>query len=55
MAAPGPGEYVTVGSQVSCLTCLGEQVQGEVLAFDYQSKMLILSILHLLSGEPGAL
>lgn len=45
MAAPGPGEYFSVGSQVSCLTCLGQQLQGEVVAFDYQSKMLTLSIL----------
>ncbi|XP_062337740.1 protein LSM12 homolog A-like [Osmerus eperlanus] len=42
MAAPGPGEYFSVGSQVSCLTCLGQQLQGEVVAFDYQSKMLTL-------------
>ncbi|MGH0145166.1 UNVERIFIED_CONTAM: hypothetical protein FKN15_004597 [Acipenser sinensis] len=45
MAAPGPGEYFSVGSQVSCLTCLGQRLQGEVVAFDYQSKMLTLSIL----------
>ncbi|KAM6957815.1 protein LSM12 homolog B [Aplochiton taeniatus] len=42
MAAPGPGEYFSVGSHVSCLTCLGQQLQGEVVAFDYQSKMLTL-------------
>ncbi|MGH0133076.1 UNVERIFIED_CONTAM: hypothetical protein FKN15_045377 [Acipenser sinensis] len=45
MAAPGPGEYFSVGNQVSCLTCLGQRLQGEVVAFDYQSKMLTLSIL----------
>lgn len=45
MAAPGPGEYFSVGSHVSCLTCLGQRLQGEVVAFDYQSKMLTLSIL----------
>lgn len=45
MAAPGPGEYFNVGSHVSCLTCLGQRLQGEVVAFDYPSKMLTLSIL----------
>lgn len=45
MAAPGPGEYFSVGSHVSCLTCLGQRLQGEVVAFDYQTKMLTLSIL----------
>lgn len=50
MAAPG--EYFIVGSQVSCLTCLGQQLHGEVVAFDYQSKMLTLSIL---CGEGAAL
>uniref|UniRef100_UPI00358E0351 protein LSM12 isoform X2 n=1 Tax=Myxine glutinosa TaxID=7769 RepID=UPI00358E0351 len=40
MAAPS--ESVSVGSRVSCLTCLGQKIRGEVLAFDYQSKMLTL-------------
>ncbi|MEJ1283944.1 hypothetical protein NN561_014923 [Cricetulus griseus] len=44
MAAP-PGEYFSVGSQVSCRTCQEQRLQGEVVAFDYQSKMLALSIL----------
>ncbi|XP_029383430.1 protein LSM12 homolog A isoform X2 [Echeneis naucrates] len=30
MAAPGPGEYFSVGSHVSCLTCLGQRLQGEL-------------------------
>ncbi|KTF73399.1 hypothetical protein cypCar_00032787 [Cyprinus carpio] len=42
MAAPGPGEYFSVGSHVSCITCLGQRLQGEVVAFDYPSKMLTL-------------
>lgn len=46
MAAPGPGEYFSVGSHVACLTCLGQRLQGEVVAFDYQTKMLTLSILY---------
>ncbi|XP_013917536.1 PREDICTED: protein LSM12 homolog isoform X2 [Thamnophis sirtalis] len=43
MAAPG--EYFSVGSQVSCRTCQEQRLQGEVVAFDYPSKMLALSIL----------
>lgn len=57
MAAPGPGEYFSVGSQVSCLTCLGQRLQGEVVAFDYPSKMLTLSILlpsQLVIESPGS-
>lgn len=46
MAAPAAGEYFSVGSSVSCLTCLGQRLQGEVIAFDYHSKMLTLSILR---------
>ncbi|XP_060798444.1 protein LSM12 homolog B isoform X2 [Neoarius graeffei] len=42
MAAPGPGEYFSIGSHVACLTCLGQRLQGEVVAFDYQTKMLTL-------------
>lgn len=53
MAAPGPGEYFSVGSHVSCLTCLGQRLQGEVVAFDYQSKMLTLSILCLFRAADG--
>uniref|UniRef100_A0A8C4R8W5 LSM12 homolog b n=1 Tax=Eptatretus burgeri TaxID=7764 RepID=A0A8C4R8W5_EPTBU len=40
MAAPS--ECFSVGSRISCLTCLGQKIRGEVLAFDYQSKMLTL-------------
>uniref|UniRef100_A0A6Q2XFI6 Uncharacterized protein n=1 Tax=Esox lucius TaxID=8010 RepID=A0A6Q2XFI6_ESOLU len=52
MAAPGPGEYFSVGSHVSCLTCLGQRLQGEVVAFDYQSKMLTLKCAPS-SGKPN--
>lgn len=55
MAAPGPGEYFSVGSHVSCLTCLGQRLQGEVVAFDYQSKMLTLSILCLFGAAGSSL
>lgn len=52
MAAP-PGEYFSVGSQVSCRTCQEQRLQGEVVAFDYQSKMLALSILPCVEPEAG--
>lgn len=51
MAAPG--EYFSVGSQVSCRTCQETRLQGEVVAFDYQSKMLALSILTVTEGPAG--
>jgi len=33
-------EYFQVGSVVSCTTCFGQKLQGEVMAFDRQTKML---------------
>ncbi|XP_035158983.1 protein LSM12 isoform X2 [Callithrix jacchus] len=51
MAAP-PGEYFSVGSQVSCRTCQEQRLQGEVVAFDYQSKMLALKCPSS-SGKPN--
>ncbi|KAG8430187.1 hypothetical protein GDO86_018279, partial [Hymenochirus boettgeri] len=50
MAAPG--EYFSVGSQVSCRTCQETRLQGEVVAFDYQSKMLALKCPSS-SGKPN--
>lgn len=35
-------EYFSVGDIVGCTTCHGQKVQGEVLAFDTGTKMLIL-------------
>jgi len=32
----------TIGSTVLCTTCFNEEVEGEVLAFDHNTKMLIL-------------
>ncbi|XP_026877637.2 protein LSM12 homolog B [Electrophorus electricus] len=52
MATPGPGEYFSIGSHVSCLTCLGQRLQGEVIAFDYQTKMLTLKCTPS-SGKPN--
>lgn len=36
----------TVGSTVACTTCFQKNIEGEVLAFDPETKMLILSILY---------
>ena len=36
-------EYFSVGSLVSCKTCHNQVIEGEVLAFDQPTKMLILS------------
>ena len=38
-------EYFPVGMILSCTTCTGQKIQGEVMAFDYQTKVLALSIL----------
>ena len=39
------GEYFTPGMIVSCTTCHGLKVQGEVMAFDLGTKIIALSIL----------
>lgn len=39
------GEYFSIGSTVSCITCYNQNIRGEVLAFDHGSKMLAISIL----------
>lgn len=41
----GVGDYFSIGSTVACKTCYEKEIEGEVLAFDQQTKMLILSIL----------
>lgn len=41
----GMSEYFGIGSIVVCKTCYNKDIEGEVLAFDPQTKMLILSIL----------
>ncbi|KAM7319353.1 hypothetical protein ACRRTK_022465 [Alexandromys fortis] len=51
IAAPA-GEYFSVWSQVSCRTCQEQRLQGEVVAFDYQSKMLALKCPSS-SGKPN--
>ena len=41
----GVNECFSIGSIVACRTCYNKDIEGEVLAFDPQTKMLILSIL----------
>lgn len=41
----GVSDYFSIGSTVACKTCYEKEIEGEVLAFDQQTKMLILSIL----------
>lgn len=36
-----------IGSIVACRTCYQKNIEGEVLAFDAQTKILILSILFI--------
>lgn len=38
-------DFFSIGSVVWCRTCYNKDVEGEVLAFDPQTKILILSIL----------
>ncbi|XP_023166920.2 LSM12 homolog A isoform X2 [Drosophila hydei] len=41
----------SIGSTVICTTCFKEEVEGEVLAFDHNTKMLILQCHSKASGE----
>lgn len=41
----GVSDCFGIGSIVACKTCYNKEIEGEVLAFDPQTKMLILSIL----------
>ncbi|KAG7210798.1 hypothetical protein KM043_012289 [Ampulex compressa] len=38
----GANDCFSIGSTVACKTCYEEEIEGEVLAFDPQTKMLIL-------------
>ncbi|CAF0801360.1 unnamed protein product [Brachionus calyciflorus] len=40
-----------IGAQIRCVTCLGNNVQGKVVAYDQQTKMLALR--SPVSGKPG--
>lgn len=41
----GVSDCFAIGSTVSCTTCFQQNIEGEVMAFDHLTKMLILSIL----------
>ncbi|XP_034936604.1 protein LSM12 homolog A [Chelonus insularis] len=38
----GVNDWFSIGSTVACKTCYNKEIEGEVLAFDPQTKMLIL-------------
>lgn len=38
----GVNDWFSIGSTVTCKTCYDKEIEGEVLAFDPQTKMLIL-------------
>ncbi|KNC23772.1 hypothetical protein FF38_13834 [Lucilia cuprina] len=40
----------SIGSTVMCTTCFNEEFEGEVLAFDHNTKMLILINKHMVGG-----
>ncbi|XP_064647642.1 protein LSM12-like [Lineus longissimus] len=46
------GDYFNIGSTIACTTCHGQKIQGEVIAFDYGSRMLALKMPPT-SGKPG--
>ncbi|KAL1117835.1 hypothetical protein AAG570_004150 [Ranatra chinensis] len=48
----GVGDWFTIGSVVACKTCYNKVIEGEVLAFDPQTKMLILKC-PASSGRPA--
>ncbi|KAK0098240.1 hypothetical protein PV326_010139 [Microctonus aethiopoides] len=41
----GVSDWFSIGSTVACKTCYNKEIEGEVLAFDPQTKMLILILL----------
>ena len=45
-------DFFNVGTTVSCRTCLDKEVEGEVLAFDSATRMLILKS-EATSGRPS--
>jgi len=45
-------ECFQVGSEVACTTCFGQRLQGEVTAFDWQTKLLSIKNPST-SGKPG--
>ena len=39
-------DIIGIGSTVFCKNCFGEEITGEVIAFERQTKFLVLSILY---------
>lgn len=39
------GDFIGIGSTVFCKNCFEEEITGEVIAFERQTKFLVLSIL----------
>lgn len=44
----------TPGSVVTCVTCLGKQLEGEVIAFDYEKRVLLLKTPSVQGAPNGA-
>lgn len=42
---PRESKDIPPGTKVACVTCFDEKLEGEVLAFDYNSKFIVISIL----------
>ncbi|XP_021941741.1 protein LSM12 homolog isoform X1 [Zootermopsis nevadensis] len=47
----GVNECFSIGSIVACKTCYNKEIEGEVLAFDPQTKMLILTECPATNGQ----
>ncbi|XP_068157760.1 LSM12 homolog A [Drosophila tropicalis] len=52
-AAVAVNDCFSIGSTVVCTTCFSEEVEGEVLAFDHNTKMLILKCRSKSTDELG--
>ena len=38
--------YFTPGMVISCTTCLDKKIEGEVIGYDYEEKIIAISILY---------
>lgn len=45
LTSPGIRDCFEPGSVIECTTCFDKKLSGEILAYDSQKKMLVLSIL----------
>ncbi|XP_014676510.1 PREDICTED: protein LSM12 homolog [Priapulus caudatus] len=46
-------EYFSIGSEVKCTTCYGQEMQGQVMAYDLQTKLLALKSPTKNGSKPG--